>query len=168
MSFSSRAASFAAALLLTSCTVVQSAGDSVRPRDADRPVCTAYGDFNRDGVKESIALGVVSWTESVTGCLPVSTSLNAPSDALGEAFLGYWDADEDGDGDVDRGSFEFCVPASVRPYIRTVRCQSGNELTAHALRGSDCDDTNARRGSHLPEVCDRADNDCDGLIDEGC
>lgn len=33
---------------------------------------------------------------------------------------------------------------------------------------SDCDDTNSAINPAAPEVCDSVDNDCDGMIDEGC
>jgi streptogramin lyase len=36
-----------------------------------------------------------------------------------------------------------------------------------ACGGTDCDDTNGRRGQNAPEVCNEIDDDCDNEIDEG-
>jgi len=37
----------------------------------------------------------------------------------------------------------------------------------YAANSTDCDDTNASRNPGAPEVCDRVDNDCDGMVDDG-
>ena len=61
----------------------------------------------------------------------------------------YADADSDGYGDP-KVSIETCDPD--QGYVAT---------------GDDCDDTDAAAFPGSKEVCDEADNDCDGTIDEG-
>ena len=34
--------------------------------------------------------------------------------------------------------------------------------------GEDCDDRDPERRPGVEDVCDRVDNDCDGLVDEDC
>ena len=61
----------------------------------------------------------------------------------------YADADADGYGDPD-AAVEDCDPD-----------------TGYVADSTDCDDTNADAFPGNPEVCDEADNNCDGTIDEG-
>ncbi len=62
----------------------------------------------------------------------------------------YWpDADTDGFGDPD-GRVDVC--AWPEGYV---------------TEATDCDDANAVAWPNNPEVCDEADNNCDGVIDEG-
>jgi len=60
----------------------------------------------------------------------------------------YPDADEDGYGDLN-----FPVDACLQP-------------PAHIPQGGDCDDSNPDVHPGVEEVCDMADNDCNGLVDE--
>jgi hypothetical protein len=39
---------------------------------------------------------------------------------------------------------------------------------ARACGGADCDDHNAKKSSHGVEICDGLDNDCNGVVDDGC
>jgi hypothetical protein len=65
------------------------------------------------------------------------------------ALTDLW-PDADGDGFGDR-----FVPAEAR-------CDAPADLVAD---GTDCDDADAARFPGAPEVCNGADDDCDGLID---
>ena len=62
-----------------------------------------------------------------------------------------WYADDDGDGYGD-------------PDDSTVSCDAPSGYIAD---GSDCDDADSSAAPSETEVCDDADNDCDGLVDWG-
>ena len=64
----------------------------------------------------------------------------------------YADADDDGFGDED-STLESCDPPAG--------------WVAEAAEGFDCDDLDATSYPGAEEVCDEADNDCDGEVDEG-
>lgn len=70
-------------------------------------------------------------------------------------------------GAEDLGSFAI-VSASVA--IRaTTRCDlDGDGDEARACGGGDCNEELSAVSSLMPEVCDHADNNCDGVVDEGC
>ncbi|HJN74207.1 MAG TPA: MopE-related protein [Myxococcota bacterium] len=68
-------------------------------------------------------------------------------DAAGD--LWYSDADEDGYGDPD------------------TETRSCDGETGQVADGTDCDDTDASSFPGGEEVCDEADNNCDGTVDEG-
>ena len=61
----------------------------------------------------------------------------------------YADADLDGYGDAD-GAIDAC-----------------SQPTGYVTNDGDCDDTNVYAFPDNPEVCDEADNNCDGSVDEG-
>ncbi|MFT5685135.1 MAG: hypothetical protein ACI8RZ_006084 [Myxococcota bacterium] len=70
---------------------------------------------------------------------------------IDEDLTEFWYADADGDGAGDPdGGVESCDPK--QGYVET---------------GEDCDDTNPTAFPGGEEVCDEADNDCDGTVDEG-
>jgi hypothetical protein len=70
---------------------------------------------------------------------------------IDEGVTGTWwtDADEDGYGDPD-GELSACT-----------------QPEGSSENDEDCDDTNAKANPGETEVCDEADNDCDGTVDEG-
>ncbi|MCB9765527.1 MAG: putative metal-binding motif-containing protein [Alphaproteobacteria bacterium] len=72
-------------------------------------------------------------------------------DAIDEGVTQTWypDADQDGFGDAD-GGVEACSPPA-----------------GHLATGEDCDDADPDARPNGTEVCDDADNDCDGDVDEG-
>ncbi|MEM9460669.1 MAG: lectin-like protein [Myxococcota bacterium] len=83
---------------------------------------------------------------------PVGDS-TASSDEAGETTFGCaqtWYPDEDADG---YGDVQFPVDACLQP-------------PGHIPQGGDCDDTNPDVHPGVDEVCDMADNDCNGLVDE--
>jgi hypothetical protein len=66
----------------------------------------------------------------------------------------YRDADGDDYGD---------------PEVRQVVCDGQSTLTGYVTHGDDCDDANGAINPGAREVCDDGiDNDCDGMVDEGC
>ncbi len=72
-----------------------------------------------------------------------------PDDGL--TFTPYWvDADGDGFGSATTGSL-FCADPGV-PWVPV---------------GGDCHDGNTAYYPTAPEICDNADNDCDGVPDDG-
>ncbi len=62
--------------------------------------------------------------------------------------------DGDGDGDGLSGSTGVCQCASTTLY--------------HAVTATDCNDVDAKVNQWAVEVCDGADNNCNGKTDEGC
>jgi hypothetical protein len=63
----------------------------------------------------------------------------------------YLDADNDGYGDINN---------------TTLAC---NLPVGYSANANDCDDSNASIHPNAPEICyDGIDNDCDGIIDNGC
>ena len=71
--------------------------------------------------------------------------------AIDEGTEGTWYADTDGDGYGDASS-------------ATDACDAPAGYVADA---TDCDDGDAESNPGAAEVCDAADNDCDGSVDEG-
>ena len=63
----------------------------------------------------------------------------------------YRDLDQDGFGDSDQA---LCACAPLAPFTASV--------------GGDCDDTLAGVHPGAIELCDGIDNDCNGVIDDGC
>ena len=66
----------------------------------------------------------------------------------------YYDFDEDGYGNPN--AFEILCAPPINPPAAMV------------LDGTDCDDFNFSVNPGTPEICDAADNNCDGTVDEGC
>ncbi|HJN76474.1 MAG TPA: MopE-related protein [Myxococcota bacterium] len=76
--------------------------------------------------------------------------------------------DQDCDGEIDDGVLEtFWADADSDGYgdpdAGTEACESPD---GYADNGDDCDDTDATSWPGAEEICDEADNDCDGDVDE--
>jgi hypothetical protein len=83
-------------------------------------------------------------------CDGVDNDCDGDIDEEDAADAGTWYADDDDDGAGDAAR---AVQACMAP-------------AGHVAAGDDCDDTDAGVHPGADEVCDAADNDCDGTIDE--
>ncbi len=77
-------------------------------------------------------------------------------------------ADNDCDGDVDEGvESTWYADADGDGFgDATTPIQACTAPTGYTWNGDDCDDANAATNPSSYEICDSADNDCDGSIDE--
>lgn len=78
------------------------------------------------------------------------------------------DVDEDCDGIVDEGIavVTYFLDEDGDGFGAGDEVMSCRALEGYATRDGDCDDTNFLVHPNGPELCDEADNDCDGTVDE--
>jgi len=119
--------------------------------DDDCDESTLDDDLDQDGYGEAEdcddANADIS-PEAVEACNGIDDDCDGEiDDAVGD--LWYVDADEDGYGDPETGEQS---------------CDGDEDTVAD---GTDCDDTDASAFPGGTEVCDEADDDCDGTVDEG-
>ncbi len=106
-----------------------------------------YADADADGVGSGPSIGI--------GCGDVTSSTRSDDcDDLDPSVRGprAWLPDLDGDGSGD----DAAVP--------TLACEAPPDTV---LRAGDCDDADPATHAGALELCDLADNDCDGAVDEG-
>jgi hypothetical protein len=129
---------------------------SVFYRDEDGD---GYGD---DGSAEALCEAPDGWVSQGEDCDDSRDDVypgaeepcdGADNDCDGETdedgdSIWYQDGDGDGFGDAD---------------VTQLACSPGDGWAAHA---ADCDDSRADVNPDAEEVCDEADNDCDGAVDE--
>jgi hypothetical protein len=125
-------------------------GLACAPRDIHYPCDQLwFADEDQDGWGDP--------DDSITACIqPEGRVANAEDCDDEDALVGpsrwFRDADGDGFGDEDVGARYACSPEP-----------------GHADNNTDCDDDNPEAYPTAPEECgDGADQDCDGVIDEGC
>jgi hypothetical protein len=67
-------------------------------------------------------------------------------------------------------SADTCMPfqcdAATRHCVQRTRDDDRDGDPPMRCGGTDCDDANPAKSGKAPEICDGADNDCDGLVDE--
>ncbi len=111
-----------------------------------RPTGYVADDTDCDDTSPDVSPAADEWCngydDDCDGVTDEDDALDAPS----------WHRDADGDGFGDPGS---SAPACSQP--------SGTTSPADA---TDCDDADAAISPAATEICDRIDNDCDGLVDD--
>jgi Putative metal-binding motif/FG-GAP repeat len=111
-------------------------------------------DFDHDGYNEQTDCddhNPIVHPDAAETCNGLDDNCDGEIDELGAVDGETWFADSDGDSFGDAASF---VSACEQP-------------SAYVDNAQDCDDNNADVLPTGTEVCDDADNDCDGNIDEG-
>jgi len=130
---------------------------------------TWYADTDNDGFGDP-ATGVqgcaqpAGYVDDATDCDDTSAAVNPLQDEICDQL------DNDCDGTVDIGASDASRwfgdadnDGFGNPQAVTLACS----LPAnHAANDDDCNDLAAQTYPGAPEVCDTADNDCDGLVDE--
>jgi len=143
--------------------------------DEDQPPTTYYTDADYDGYGGNyggsqfctLPTSILPYVQNNTDCNDGNSAVNPDAsevcgngvdddcnglvdDGAAQASLWYVDSDGDGYGDPNTLPTSSCTPVAGRVQDNT-----------------DCDDTSAGTNpAALADLCDLADNDCDGTIDE--
>jgi hypothetical protein len=111
----------------------------------DQPAGTSVNDLDCDDSSFAIFPGASEY------CDGIDNNCDGVIDDLSAIDAGTWSRDADGDG-------------FGNPDITGLGCTAP---TGFVEDGSDCDDTDLHVHPAADEVCNGADDDCDGTIDEG-
>lgn len=112
------------------------------------PVCASSVGFSPDDIDCNDLLATVHGAQVEICDNGVDNDCDEEVDEEENAVAWYVDADGDGFGDPTQPAIAACVPPEGRSILR-----------------SDCDDTDPQINPGTAEVCDAADNDCNGLAD---
>lgn len=138
--------------------------------DANDPACAPPGDADMDGVPDQL---------DNCPATPNPTQSDLDADGDGDACdncptqsdPSQADFDSDGVGDVcDICPFHF-NPGQEDANMNFIgdACESTADDDGDGWpAGLECNDGNPQVYPNAPEICDGLDNDCDGMIDEGC
>ena len=119
-------------------------------------VAPLTGDTDGDGsvgAADCAPLNPAVHTDALEGCNGVDDDCDGATDETGAAGCLNWFADGDGDG-------------SGALSLSGCACEPPSAVATPF--GGDCDDQDPSRGPLLLEICNTVDDDCDGLVDEGC
>ena len=166
--------------------------------EADKSEALALGDFDGNGRLDLavgnelqpnriyLGDGAGGFSLHWTGAVADDTEAVAVADFDGDGDLDLWAGNE---YEGDRITTNNCLIASPSTEVCDGRDNDGNGLvddgidcsvcsdadgdgafgTGPNCTGGDCDDANAALHPNAPEVCgDSVDNDCDGVVDDGC
>ncbi|MCP4808912.1 MAG: hypothetical protein GY913_00315 [Proteobacteria bacterium] len=128
---------------------------------------TYYQDSDNDGYGDNDA--TLDACERPAGYVPVG---NDCDDGEGLAYPGATETcdevDNNCDGEIDEGvTTTYYADADSDTYgDPDAAAEACSQPSGHVTNDGDCDDTNAYSFPGNPEVCDEADNDCDGYVDE--
>ncbi len=127
--------------------------------------CTDLNDYNCDGLSPYEDADGDGWTtcedcddenaeaspDATEVCNDIDDDCDDAIDEDGAEDGTIWYADSDGDGYGDAAT----------------TAEACDQPTGYVDVGGDCDDMNRSVNPDIPEICDRFDDDCDGLVDEG-
>lgn len=148
-----------------------------KDNDCDGVVDNAYATgaqrYFYDGDRDGHGVPEITWD----GCAEpgpawVSTGDDC-DDAAASTFPGAEEqcdgTDNNCDGVIDEGSVTLYVDADGDGHgdALTTTTSACTRLDGHVANGDDCDDGDAQRHPGAAEACDRLDQDCDQVVDEG-
>ncbi len=146
-------------------------GDRSASATTSVAVCTPMNWFaDADGDTFGDASSVVSACSAPVGFVANNLDCDDSDSAVHPNALEVCDnIDNDCDGSADQGIgtvfyADLDLDGFGDPASTVMACAMPNGFVAN---GDDCDDTRASTHPGAAEVCDFADNDCDGSIDEG-
>lgn len=99
------------------------------------------------------------------GTLPADDCNDASSAAYPGGSEGLDGLDNDCNGQIDEGTDAWDDDGDCSCIAAT--CTGSENAACLAVIGGDCDDTDPNNSPALVEQCDGADNDCDGVADNG-
>jgi hypothetical protein len=115
--------------------------------------CGPTGSYSASVVGDCDDTAAAVFPGQAEACNAIDDDCDGVVDGPGAAGCLTWFLDADGDGFGVQGSSS-CRCAPVAPFTAAV--------------DGDCDDTSAGRSPLAAEGCNGLDDDCDGVIDEGC
>jgi hypothetical protein len=152
------------------CDSVDNDCDGAIDEDEAADVSTWYADTDDDGYGDS-AYSFVS-CEAPVGYVSDATDCDDSDSSVYPGATEYCNGlDDDCDGVVDDGvsSTTWYLDADGDGYgDSSTALTTCGALSGYVVTDGDCDDANAAINPAATEVCDGLDNDCDGVVDDGC
>ncbi len=144
--------------------------DGATDEDEAEDATTWYADSDGDGYGDASSSAQTctqpsGYTEDDTDCDDTDMAINPAADELCDGIDNDCDGATDEDDAVDATTWYADADSDGYGDLST-STRACTQPSDHIGDGSDCDDSDATINPAATEVCDGADNDCDGGIDE--